>query len=59
MDHASAKIFNFPQFSTNATETLKSVAYLESYANDEGFKIKQYHSVIGHGNGTDDYGASR
>lgn len=44
VDHASGKIFNFPQFSTNATETLKSVARLEAYAYDEGFKIKKYHS---------------
>jgi hypothetical protein len=47
VDHASSKIFNFPQFSTTATETLKSVARLEAYAYDEGFKIKQYHSDNG------------
>ena len=47
VDHASGKIFNFPQFSTTATETLKSVARLEAYAHDEGFKIKQYHSDNG------------
>jgi hypothetical protein len=44
VDHASGKIFNFPQFSNNTTETLKSVAVLESKAYDEGFKIKRYHS---------------
>ncbi len=47
VDHASGKIFNFPQFSTNATETLKSVARLESHARDAGFKIKRYHSDNG------------
>ena len=47
IDHASGKIFNFPQFSTNAKETLKSVARLESYARDVGFKIKRYHSDNG------------
>ena len=47
VDHASGKIFNFPQFSTNATETLRSVACLELYAHDEGFKIKRYHSNNG------------
>ncbi len=30
IDHASGNIFNFPQFSTNTTETLASVACLES-----------------------------
>ncbi len=48
VDHASGKIFNFPQFPTNATETLKSVARLKVYAYDEGFfKIKKYHSNNG------------
>ncbi len=47
VDHASGKIFNFPQFSTNTTETLRSVAHLEAYAHDEGFKIKKYHSDNG------------
>jgi hypothetical protein len=40
-------VFNCPQFSTNTTETLRSVARLESQAYDEGFKIKKYHSNNG------------
>ncbi len=43
VDHASRKIFNFPQFSTNATEALKSVAHLKAYASDKGFKIRNFH----------------
>ncbi len=44
VNRTSGKIFNFPQFSTNTTETLRSVACLESQAYNEGFKIKKYHS---------------
>jgi transposase InsO family protein len=44
IDHTSGKIFNFPQFSTNTTETLTSVAHLESQAHKAGFKNKKYHS---------------
>jgi hypothetical protein len=47
VDHASRKISNFPQFSTNATETLKSVVHLKAYAYNEGFKIRKYHSDNG------------
>jgi hypothetical protein len=47
VDHASRRIFNFLQFSTNATETLKSVARLEAYVHDKGFKIRKYHSENG------------
>jgi transposase InsO family protein len=47
VDHASGKIFNFSQFSTNATETLKSVAHLEAYAHNEGFTIRKYYSDNG------------
>ncbi len=47
VDHASRKIFNFPQFSTNATETLKSVACLEAYASKEGFRFRKFHSDNG------------
>ena len=47
MDHASGKIFNFPQFLTNATETLNSVARLEAYASKEGFRIRKFHSDNG------------
>ncbi len=47
VDHASGKIFNFPQFSTNTTETLRSDNCLESQASNEGFNIKKYHSDNG------------
>jgi hypothetical protein len=47
VDHASRKIFNFPQFSTKSTETLKSVARLEAYASKEGFRIRNFHSDNG------------
>jgi hypothetical protein len=47
VDHARGKIFNLPQFSPNATETLKSVACLEAYAHNKGFKIRKYHSDNG------------
>jgi hypothetical protein len=46
VNHASGKIFNFPQFSTNTTKTLRSVASLELQAYNEGFKIKKYHTDI-------------
>jgi hypothetical protein len=47
VDHASGKIFNFPQFLTDATETLNSVARLEAYASKEGFRIRKFHSDNG------------
>jgi hypothetical protein len=47
INHSSGKIFNFSQFFTSTTETLRSVAHLELQAYDEGFKIKKYHSGDG------------
>jgi hypothetical protein len=47
VDHASRKIFNFPQYSNTADETIKSAMKLEAMARDEGFKIKEYHSDNG------------
>jgi hypothetical protein len=47
VDHASGKIFNFPQYSNTATETIRSAMRLEAMARDEGFKIKSYHSDNG------------
>ncbi len=47
VDHASGKIFNFPQYSNTADETIKSAMKLEASARDEGFKIKKYHSDNG------------
>ena len=47
VDHASGKIFNFPQFSTNAIETIRTAQRLESMARDEGFNLKSYHADNG------------
>jgi hypothetical protein len=44
VDHASGKIFNFPQYSNTAHKTLQSINRLETMAREEGFKIKSYHS---------------
>jgi hypothetical protein len=44
VDHASVKIFNFPQYSNNASKTIQRAQCLESMARDEGFRIKAYHS---------------
>ena len=49
VDHASGKIFNFSQYSTNALETIRTTLCLEALAMamEEGFKIKEYHSNNG------------
>ena len=47
VDHASGKIFNFPQFSTTANETVESKHSLERLALEEGMKIKSYHADNG------------
>jgi transposase InsO family protein len=47
VDHASGKIFNFPQYSNTADKTIKSAMKLEALARDKGFKIKAYHSDNG------------
>ena len=45
--HATGKIFNFCQFSTNAFETVSSKNKLEQLARDEEFGIKSHHSNNG------------
>jgi hypothetical protein len=47
VDHTSGKIFNFPQYSTNAFETIQNILRLEVLAMEEGFKVKEYHSANG------------
>ena len=47
VDHASGKVFNFPQFSTNAMETIDSKRKLERYAAEESILVKAYHSDNG------------
>ncbi len=47
VDHASGKIFNFCQYSNNTKETVASKHKLETLAQNEGFKIKSYHSDNG------------
>jgi hypothetical protein len=42
VDHASGKLFNFCQYSTNAVETISSKHHLESLAQQEGISIKTY-----------------
>jgi hypothetical protein len=43
VDHANGKIFNFPQYSNNASKTIQCAQHLKSMARDEGFRIKAYH----------------
>jgi hypothetical protein len=47
VDYASGKIFNFPQYSNTASETIKSSLWLEAMVQEEGFCIKAYHSNNG------------
>ena len=47
VDHASGKLFNFCQYSTNANETISSKRRLESLAHQEGITIKEYHADNG------------
>jgi hypothetical protein len=47
VDHASGKLFNFCQYSTNADETISSKRRLESLAHQEGITIKEYHADNG------------
>ncbi len=47
IDHASGKIFNFPQLSTTAVDTIRSKRILERLAYDEGITIKHFHSDNG------------
>ena len=47
VDHASGKLFNYPQISTTASETITSKHQLEALAADEGLRIKKYHSDNG------------
>ena len=43
VDHVSRKIFNFPQYSTNASETVWSTQRPASMARDDGITIKSFH----------------
>jgi hypothetical protein len=43
VDHATGKLFNFCQYSTNANETISRKRRLESLARQEGITIKEYH----------------
>jgi hypothetical protein len=47
VDHASGKLFNFCQFSNNASETINSKRHLESLAMQDGIAIKKYHADNG------------
>ncbi len=47
VDHSSGKVFNYPQLSTTAADTIRSKRILERLAYDEGIKIKSYHSDNG------------
>ena len=47
VDHASGKIFNFPQLSTTAAKTICSKQVLECLAFDEGIYIVRFHSDDG------------
>jgi transposase InsO family protein len=47
VDHASGKVFNFPQLSNTAVDTIRSKHVLERLAYDEGIVIKQIHSDNG------------
>jgi hypothetical protein len=47
VNHASGKLFNFCQYSTNAVETISSKCRLESLARQEGISIKTYHADNG------------
>ncbi len=47
IDHASGKVFNFCQYSTNANKKIKSAQRLESMARQDNFMVKKYHSDNG------------
>ncbi len=47
IDHASGKLFNFCQFSNNASEIINSKWHLECLARQEGIAIKRYHADNG------------
>lgn len=47
VDHASGKVFNFPQLSTTAQETVTSKHALERHAREEGIVIRGFHSDNG------------
>jgi transposase InsO family protein len=47
VDHASGKIVNFCQYSTNADETITNKHRLESHARQDGVTIKGYHADNG------------
>jgi hypothetical protein len=47
VDHASGKIFHFPQQDFSASTTIRDKQMVEAEANDLGFRIKGYHSDNG------------
>jgi hypothetical protein len=47
VNHASGKLFNCGQYSTNAVETISCKRHLESLAQQEGISIKKYHADNG------------
>jgi len=47
VDHASGRIFNYCQFSTDSNATIASKHDLESIAREDGITIKRYHSDNG------------
>ncbi len=47
VNHASGKLFNFCQYSTNAVETISSKHRLEFLAQQERISIKKYHADNG------------
>ena len=47
VDHANGKIFNFPQYSMNASETVWSTQRLASMARDDRITIKSFHADNG------------
>ncbi|KAL7461644.1 LOW QUALITY PROTEIN: hypothetical protein ACHAXS_003697 [Conticribra weissflogii] len=47
VDHATGKIFNFPQVSLTASETIRGKMRIEQEAASLGFSVKGYHSDNG------------
>jgi hypothetical protein len=47
VDHASGKLFDFCQFSNNASETINSKWHLECLARQEGITIRKYQADNG------------
>ena len=47
VDHASGRIFVYPQFSSDAPETIDNKHHLEAKASVDGVRIRKYHSDNG------------